>query len=301
MVRHIGLKLRMLLSGTILFALYAGAAGLAYLAFGQNTSILALFAVGSVLLVGFQYKFGKWAALRSVGAEDMPEEGQYQDIHYAVEQLSRDMNIEKPRLMVAEMGMPNAFAVGRRAAGTVVVSQEIIDLLDREELEGVLAHELSHINNRDVVLMLLGQSIASMVGIVVQYVVIFAGDNRGLANFFIGIIAGTIAQFLVMIFVFAISRYREYVADSDAAEYTGNPDAMARALQKIQQGAKAEQEARAEAKKSRGRGRQQGQQDEGLPDDVAALCIFGGERGILATIFATHPPVEKRIQKLRSR
>jgi heat shock protein HtpX len=305
MVRHIGLKLRMLLSGTILFALYAGAAGLAYLAFGQSTSILALFAVGSVLLVGFQYKFGKWAALRSVGAEDMPEEGRYRDIHRAVESLSRDMGIDKPRLMVAEMGMPNAFAVGRKGAGVVVVSQEIIDLLERDELEGVLAHELAHINNRDVVMMLLGQSIASMVGIVVQYVVIFAGDNRGLADFFVGMIAGTIAQFLVMIFVFAISRYREYVADSDAAEYTGNPDAMARALEKIQQGAKAKQEARAEAKASRGRGRgrgrQQRQQDDGLSDEVAALCIFGGERGVLATIFATHPPVEKRIQKLRSR
>jgi heat shock protein HtpX len=223
------------------------------------------------------------------------------------------MGIDKPRLMVAEMGMPNAFAVGRKGAGVVVVSQEIIDLLERDELEGVLAHELAHINNRDVVMMLLGQSIASMVGIVVQYVVMFAGDERGLANFFIGIIAGTIAQFLVMIFVFAISRYREYVADSDAAEYTGNPDAMARALEKIQQGAKQKQEAReaqaqAQAQAIGGRGGRGGrrqarqrQQDDGVPDDIAALCIFGGERGILETIFATHPPVEKRIQKLRSR
>jgi heat shock protein HtpX len=321
MVRHIGLKLRMLLAGSLLFALYAGAAGLAYLAFGQSVGILALFAVGSIALVGFQYKFGKWAALRSVGAEDMPEEGRYADIHRRVESLSRDMGIDKPRLMVAEMGMPNAFAVGRKGAGTVVVSEEIIELLDRDELEGVLAHELSHINNRDVVIMLLGQSIASMVGIVVQYVVMFAGEDNGLADLFIGMIAGTIAQMLTMILVFAVSRYREYVADSDAAEYTGNPDAMARALEKIQEGAKAKQEARkaqaqsqsqaqaqamgARGGRSRGRGRQGGRQsrqrDEGLPDDVAALCIFGGERGILESIFATHPPVEKRIEKLRNR
>jgi heat shock protein HtpX len=292
----------MLIAGSILFALYAGAAGLAYLAFGQSTGILALFAVGSVALVAFQYKFGKWAALRSVGAEDMPEGGQYSHVHQAVESLSRDMGIDKPRLMVADMGMPNAFAVGRKGAGTVVVSTELMRLLERDELEGVLAHELAHINNRDVVMMLLGQSIASMVGIVVQYVVIFAGDRRGLANFFLGIIAGTIAQFLTMIFVFAISRYREYVADSDAAEYTGNPDAMARALEKISEGARARQEARAEAKQAqRGRGRGSRNQDDGLPDDVAALCIFGGERGILESIFATHPPVEKRIEKLRAR
>jgi len=296
----------MLLAGTMLFALYAGAAALAYAAFGQSTGILALFAVGSVLLVGFQYKFGKWAALRSVGAEEMPEDGRYAEIHRAVESLSRDMGVEKPRLMVAEMGVPNAFAVGRKGAGVVVVSQEIIDLLERDELEGVLAHELAHISNRDVVMMLLGQSVASLVGIVVQYVVIFSGRNRGLANLFAGIIAGTVAQFLTMIVVFAISRYREYVADADAARFTGNPDAMARALEKISQGAQTQRQAQAQTQSRaaggrRGRGRGRGGNDEGLPDDVAALCIFNDDRGLLERVFSTHPPVEKRIERLRSR
>jgi len=307
MVRHIGLKLRMVLAGGMLFAFYAAIAGLVILNFGANATVLAVLLLGSVLFVGFQYKFGKWAALRSVGAEDMPEEGQYREIHRTVEQLSRDMGIEKPRLMVAEMGMPNAFAVGRRGAGVVVVSTELIDLLDREELEGVLAHELAHINNRDVVIMLIGQSIASMVGIVVQFAVLFGGE-RNIASYFIAMIAGSIAQMIVSIFVFAISRYREYVADSDAAEYTNNPGAMARALEKISEGAK-QQQAQASAaqgigasgrRRSRGRSRGRSSQDDGLPDEVAALCIFEGDRGILQRIFATHPPVEKRIRKLRS-
>ena len=293
MVGHTGLKLRMVVAGSILFVLYAALAGFLLLTFGTSSTMLVLVLLGSVAFAGFQYKFGKWAALRSVGAEDMPEEGQYREIHRAVEQLSRDMEIEKPRLMIADMGTPNAFAVGRKGAGTVVVSQEIIQVLDREELEGVLAHELAHIKNRDVVVMVLGQSLASMIGIVVQFAVLFGGE-RNIGTYFVAMIAGTIAQMLVMIFVFAISRYREYVADNDAADYTNNPDAMARALEKIQQGAKQRQQAQAS---SRGRGGS----DQGTPDEVAALCIFGGERGLLQKVFATHPPVEKRIDRLRSR
>lgn len=306
MVRHIGLKLRMVAAGSILFAFYAAIAGLVIFNFGANATVLALLLLGSVGFVGFQYKFGKWAALRSVGAEEMPEEGRYREIHQRVEQLSRDMGIDKPRLMVADMGMPNAFAVGRKGAGVVVVSTEIIDLLEREELEGVLAHELAHISNRDVVMMLIGQSIASMVGIVVQFAVLFGGE-RNIASYFIAMFAGSIAQMLVSIFVMAISRYREYVADSDAAEYTNNPDAMARALEKISQGAQqaqsqAQQAQAAAGRRSRGRGGRQRQasQDDGLPDEVGALAIFEGDRGVLQTIFATHPPVEKRIEKLRS-
>ena len=314
MVRHIGLKLRMAIVGTILFAFYAAIGVAAYVAFGGSTTVLALVFLGIVPLALFQYKFGKWAAIRGVGAEDMPEDGRFADIHRSVEELSAQMDLEKPRLMVAQMGVPNAFAVGRRGAGTVVVSEELIQLLDHEELEGVLAHELAHIDNRDVVMMVLGQSLASLVGMVVQWGVILSGDND-IADFFLGMIAGTIAQFVVIIFLMAISRYREYVADGDAARHTGNPDAMARALEKISEGAKAKQEAAAAqavaggGRRGRGNARQRGgrrqggrrQRDEaGVPDEVAALCIFEGDRGILRSILATHPPVEKRIEKLRS-
>jgi heat shock protein HtpX len=299
MVRHIGLKFRMVVMGSILFAFYAAIAGLVILNFGANATVLALLLLGTLGFVGFQYKFGKWAALRSVGAEDMPEDGRYREIHTQVEELSRAMDIDKPRLMVADMGVPNAFAVGRRGAGVVVVSTEIIDLLDRDELKGVLAHELAHISNRDVVMMLIGQSIAAMVGIVVQFAVLFGGE-RNIGSYIFAMIAGSIAQMIVSLFVLAISRYREYVADSDAAKFTNNPEAMARALEKISQGAKQRQQASQSARGARGRGRQQ-QQDDGMPDEVAALCIFEGDRGILQTIFATHPPIEKRVEKLRAR
>ena len=279
MVGHNGLKVRMFLAGSILFGFYAAIAGLVFLSFGTGAPVLLVVALGSLGFVGFQYKFGKWMALRSVGAEDMPDGRRYDRIHRSVESLSSDMDIDKPRLMVAKMGVPNAFAVGRKGAGVVVVSQEIIDLLDHDELEGVLAHELSHINNRDVVVMVLGQSIASLVGIVVQFAYFFGGEQN-IGSYIVGMVLGTVAQMIVSLFVMAISRYREYVADRDAAEYTNNPDAMARALEKISAGA--------ENKEMRGE------------DTVNALCIFGSSEGLIKRIFSTHPPTEERISRLRS-
>jgi heat shock protein HtpX len=287
-MRHIGLKVRMAIVGFLLFALYAVAAAVAMVVWGSG--VLPLVLMGSVLLVGVQYKVGKWGALRSVGAEDLPED-QFADLHRRVESLSRDMGIEKPRLMIADMGMPNAFAVGRKGAGTVVVSRELLNTLNTEEVEGVLAHELAHIANRDVVVMVLGQGIASIVGIVAQFVVLFTGDND-IADFFLAIIVGNIVQFIVMLFVLAISRYREYVADADAKRHTGSGEHLARALEKIQQSASAGGGGAARRKDRRSRREQAG------TDEVSALCIFGTDTG-MEQILSTHPPTEKRIAKLR--
>ncbi|MFB6103083.1 MAG: M48 family metallopeptidase [Haloplanus sp.] len=261
--------------GSILFGFYAIAAVVVMGMFGEG--VLPLVLVGSVAFVGVQYKVGKWMALRSVGADDLPE-NQYPEIHRRVESLSRDMGIDKPRLMIASMGVPNAFAVGRKGAGTVVVSRELLRALEPDELEGVLAHELAHIRNRDVVMMVLGQGVASIVAIVAQWAVLLTGDND-IADFFLAIVVGQITQMLVMLFVFAISRYREYVADSDAAREIGSGEPLARALEKISRGAERSRDTEVDAQ-------------------VNALCIFGEERG-LARLVATHPPIEKRIERLR--
>ncbi|MFB6104097.1 MAG: M48 family metallopeptidase [Halobacteriaceae archaeon] len=266
----------MAIVGFILFAIYAATAVAVMAIWGTGT--LPLLLVGSVVLVGAQYKIGKWAALRSVGAEDLPEDT-YGDLHRRVESLSKDMGIEKPRLMIASMGVPNAFAVGRKGAGTVVVSRELLNTLEPDEVEGVLAHELAHIRNRDVVMMVLGQGIASIVAIVAQWAVLLTGDND-IADFFLAIVVGNIVQFLVMLFVLAISRYREYVADADAKEAIGSGDPLASALEKIQRG-------NASARK------------DNMDRQVSALAIFGGDRGI-ESLLSTHPPVEERIQRLRS-
>ncbi|AGB36579.1 M48 family metallopeptidase [Natronococcus occultus] len=270
-----GLKVRMFVVGSLLAALYlfVGAVGLAFLGMGAWPIVLALL----ITFPFIQYKLGTWMATR--GAEEMPEEGQYADIHRMTESLSRDMGIKKPKLMVQQMGVPNAFATGRKGNGVVVVSEELIRMLDRDELEGVVAHELAHIKNRDVLMMTVGSSIGMMVGYAVYFVYVFGGeDNPG--GFIVGWILSMVAQMLVTILVMAISRYREYVADDDARQYIGSGDPLARALEKISKGAE--------------------NRESTIDEGQAALCIFNSERGLLETVFATHPPTEKRIEKLRS-
>ncbi len=269
--------------GTFLFGLYLAVAGFVLTSFGTGPTVLILLSLGMVGYPFILYKFGRWSAVRGVGAEEMPERREagyrFDEIHRSTERLCDEMGIEKPKLMVAEMGVPNAFAVGRKADGIVVVSSEIIDILEQDELEGVIAHELAHIKNRDTVMMVMGQSLAAMVGWIVYLVVAFRGE-RDIASIMVGWVASMVAQMIVTVFLMAISRYREYVADEEAAEYTRNPDAMARALEKISAGAKGNE---MQAK-----------------ENVSALCIFGGERGLLGTLFASHPPTEKRIERLRS-
>jgi heat shock protein HtpX len=289
-MRHVGLTIRMAVVGALLAGFYLVAVAVAMAVFG--TGVLPVALVGSVVLVGVQYKVGKWAALRSVGAEDLSEE-RYPGIHRAVEAQADEFGIEKPALKIASMGVPNAFAVGRRGAGVVVVSEELVHLLDRAELEGVLAHELAHVANRDVVTMQLGQGIASIVAIVAQYVVLFTGDND-LADFFLAIVVGNLVQFVVMIFVLAISRYREYVADADARRVVGSGEPLARALEKIHRGNQRSSGSSGPARRGRGRG------DDGLDRQVSALCISSPDRGLLRRIVSTHPPMEKRIERLRS-
>jgi heat shock protein HtpX len=244
----------------------------------------------------FQYIMGKKMALWSVGAEELDENEDYQ-IHAAVERISQEMGIEKPRVMKAEMGVPNAFAVGRKGAGVVVLSEELMSVLEQDELEGVIAHELAHIRNRDVVMMVIGQSIASLVGIAVYFLTVMGERNFG--AIIMGWILSSIAQTIVMIFVLAISRYREYVADSDAADAVGRGEPLARALEKISdynQQVQAQAQSQSGARGERGR-----EGNPGANDTVQALCISGGgDRSLMQKVFATHPPMEKRIERLRS-
>ncbi|WP_247009402.1 M48 family metallopeptidase [Halorientalis litorea] len=270
-MRNLGLKARMAVVGSILFAFYTVGIGFFYLTFGAPIPLL----VGlSVVFVLFQYKLSKWFTLRSLKGQELPEE-KYPEIHRFVERTSREMGIEKPTLYLVEMGVPNAFALGRQGNGTVAVSRELLQMLDRDEVEGVVAHELAHLQNRDSIVMQLGQGVASVVGFAAYFAVLMSGDND-LVNVFLGLIVSNIAQMLVMVFVFAISRHREYVADEDAAEVLGRGDPLARALEKISRGAQ-RRDPTDEAK------------------EVSALCIFGTGGSLLST----HPPTEKRIERLR--
>ena len=271
----LGLQLRMLVVGAILFAFYifAGTA----LSVLLGLPLIPVLLLGILVVPAIQYKLGKWLALRK--AEDMPNDQRFGYVHQMVRQLCRDMNIDEPRLMMMEMGVPNAFAVGRKGAGVVVVSTELMQLLDDDELEGVIAHELAHIKNRDVITMVIGQSIGMLVGYVAYFAVLFGGE-RNIGSWIMAMVASSLANALVMVFVLAISRYREYVADADARRAIGTGEPLARALEKISRGAEG--------------------RESTVDDSMNALCIFNADRGLLERLFSTHPPTEQRIQRLRN-
>lgn len=281
MFKNIGLKLRMVIAGSMLFGVYALFAGFVFLTYGMGIFTVSAVLIGSIIFTAFQYKFGKWSALQSVNAKDLPRNKNYRHIHQTVENLSEDMNIDKPKIMVAQMGMPNAFAVGRKGSGVVVLSNEIINLLNKEELDGVIAHEMAHIKNRDVIIMVIGQSIASIVGIAIQIAYMLGNDNP-IVGYFVGAILGNIAQFFVVLIVFAISRYREYVADRTAVDYTNNPIAMANALKKIS--------------KDTNKGNIKSTQYE----SVSSLFISEINGHTIQNLVSTHPPIKKRINKLEN-
>ena len=143
----------------------------------------------------------------------------------------------------------------------------------------MIAHEIAHIRNRDVVTMVVGQSIAMLVGYVAYFAVLMGGE-RNIGSYLLAIIASSIANTLVMVFVMAISRYREYVADDDARRAIGSGDPLARALEKISRGAEG--------------------REPKIEDSVNALCILNADRSLLQRVLSTHPPTEKRIERLRS-
>lgn len=268
---HRGLQIRMALAGSVVFAIYA----LFALTLSPGIGALVVIVVLSIGFVGLQYVIGTRLPLWSVGAVDMAEE-RFPRVQESCERLADAMDIPPPRLMIADFGVPNAFTVGRKGAGVVVLSSELLYTLEFDEVEGVLAHELAHIQNRDVVVMVIGQSIASMIALSVQLLMAVVPKlNNALLRF----IVGNVVHIFIMVFVLAIARYREYVADADAAAHVGG-DPLIRALEGI-----SEMIDRSPATVDR---------------SVAALCIHASERGLAERLLATHPPVEKRIERLES-
>lgn len=263
MMKNWMLKLRMLIAGSALFGIYAVVA--LFIMSSYNVS-LPLIAGLTLVFVLFQYIISQKLILKSVESEELPKE--YSWIDNFVEQYSRDKNMKKPKVYAATMNTPNAFAFGRRGKGTVVVSKELLEKLEKEEIKGVVAHEMAHIENRDSIIMLIGQSISTIVG----FAAIILSRQRG-AGFFAALVAGQIAQIIVSIVLMAVSRYREYTADQTAASYMNTGEPLANALSKISK---------------------QNTKNKQNSNEVGALCIINpGE------ILSTHPPTEKRIKRLK--
>jgi heat shock protein HtpX len=226
-------------------------------------------------------------ALRAVGAREVsPQEAP--ELHAMIERLCIQADLPKPKVAVMHTTMPNAFAMGRsQKAATVCATTGIMELLSPAELEGVLAHELTHIINRDVMIMTLASFFASIASMIVQFGFFFGGggdsdDDDGPS--FMVVLLVALAVYIVSFFLMqALSRYREFAADRGAAVITGRPSALASALMKIS-----------------GTMERIPQTDLRAHAEMNAFYIFpANAKQSLFNIFSTHPPMEKRIAALQ--
>jgi heat shock protein HtpX len=235
------------------------------------------------------YWFSDKVALASTGAAEA-DPNEYRELHRIVENLAITAGLPKPRVYVMQEDAPNAFAAGRNKEHAVVaVTTGLLQRLDRTELEGVIAHELAHIGNRDILVMTVAVVLAGFIAMLADLFIrmsFFGGggnrDNKNPVMLIVGIVAIILAPIAAQLIKLAISRRREYLADASGALLTRYPDALASALQKISS---------YEAPMAR------------ASHATAHLFIsnpFGAHEAgkFVAGLFATHPPVEKRIEAL---
>jgi heat shock protein HtpX len=203
-------------------------------------------------------------------------------VYSVVERFTGRMGIPMPKIYVIPSESPNAFATGRNPNhASLAVTQGILNLMDDEELEGVLAHELGHVRNRDILISSIAATLAGAITMLARLGFWFGGgrDDRDRGGGLLMLIVAPIAAMLVQL---AVSRAREYEADATGAHYTGNPYALARALQKLDAYSKRIPMA--------------------ASPSTAHLFIVQPLLGAsLGNLFSTHPPIAKRIERLTGR
>jgi heat shock protein HtpX len=278
--RDTGLQLRMTLTMFLLGAIYV-ALIVALLAAGVGAIFIALIAGGLLLL---QFFTSDKLALRAMGAREVsPQEAP--EFHAMIERLCVQADLPKPRVAVADTDMPNAFALGRSPRNaTVCATTGIMNILSSAELEGVMAHELTHVQNRDVMVMTIASFFATIAAYIVQFGFFFGGgDDDEEGGFLYLLIVSLIVYAISFFLIQALSRYREFAADRGSAMITGRPSALASALLKIS-----------------GTMDRIPQQDLRAQSQLAAFYIFPpGAKAAIGNIFSTHPPLEKRIAALQ--
>ena len=281
--RDTGLQARMLLTLFLLGAVYVVLVGALFAAGASGVTILVI-AAG---LFALQYFTSEKLALRAAGAREVsPQEAP--ELHAMIERLCVQADLPKPTVAVADNPMPNAFAMGRsQKHSTVCATTGILELLSPAELEGVMAHELTHIANRDVAIMTIASFFASIASMIVQFGFFFGGgfggegddDSPGILGLIlISLLVYVVSFFLMM----ALSRYREFAADRGAAVITGRPSALSSALLKIS-----------------GTMERIPQNDLRAHAELNAFYIFPAKaKQSVFNLFSTHPPMEERIERL---
>ncbi len=273
-----GLRARMGFTMFLLFALYLVFIGVLTLYFGNL--LFAAVMLGAFSLV--QFFFSDKLALRSMGAKTVTE-AEYPKLHAQIARLSQQADLPKPTVAVADNRTPNAFATGRSPSNAAVcVTTGLLGTLDDEEVEGVLAHELAHIKNRDVAVMTIASFLSTIAFLIVRWGWLFGGRGRNQAPLIVAIVVSLLVWVISFLLIRTLSRYREYAADRGAATITGNPSALATALMKIS-----------------GRMDQVPEEDLREQAEMNAFFIIPITRGFIGKLASTHPPTETRIEKLR--
>jgi len=271
------LKTAFLLTGLTLLLLFVGEA------FGGRSG-MTLALVFAVLMNGTAYFFSDKIALMSSGAQPISRE-ESPRLYAVMERLAAKANLPMPKLYMIPQPAPNAFATGRNPShASVAVTQGLMQLMDDEELEGVIAHELSHVRNYDILTSSIAATIAGAVTWVARMGFWFGGGDSRDRNGggLIALLALIFAPLGALLLQLGISRQREYQADASGAQMVGHPYGLIRALEKL------------------------GAYNQRIPSDIppstAALCIVAplSGRAFFTKMFSTHPPLAERIAALQN-
>ncbi|MBU4376771.1 MAG: zinc metalloprotease HtpX [Candidatus Omnitrophica bacterium] len=255
---------------------------------GGQTGMIVAFILAMVINFG-SYWFSDKIVLAMYKAQKL-DENTYSEIYQIVAELAKKDNIPVPRIYLAAIDVPNAFATGRNPKnGVVCVTRGILNMLNREELKGVIAHEMSHIKHRDTLIMTVVAAIASaimMMASMARWAAIFGGfgarNSKDRSGGIIGLlVVAIVAPLAAMLIQLAISRFREYAADENGAKLAGSANGLAAALRKLDQAAP--------------------RYKFNAAPQTAHLFIVNPLRGnFMADLFRTHPSTEKRIERLRA-
>lgn len=262
--------------------------------FGFIGSLLNLGRLGILIGVLFaivmnfvSYFYSDKIALGSYNAQIVSEQ-ESPNLHRIVEDLANHAGIKKPRIAIIRSNDPNAFATGRNQSHAVIaVTTGILELLNEEELRGVLSHEMGHIKNRDILISSVAATIAGMIVAVAswgRYAFIFSNNDNGLMDVVGSILLAILGPLAATIIQLSISRAREFKADATGAEICGNPLALASALRKLEFGTT--QHPMQNAKET----------------DAHMFIVnpFGNAGNKLKNLFSTHPETSERIRRLES-